>query len=259
MLLIGCLFDKDSSKACEAFSELSNLYGVIDISAGGNTNFDVILTLGGDGMMLRALHMFMGVNIPIFGMNRGSLGFLLNRYSAKNMIERIKSSIPVELYPLEMQVTTECGSVVNATAVNEVSLLRQLHQAANVRIYIDGKLRLGKLVSDGLLVSTPAGSSAYNYAAGGSIIPLSANVITLTPLSPFRPRNWRSVLLSNKSTIEIEVLEHQKRPISAVADFTEVRDAVKVTIFQRNDIKLTILSDRDDNLEDRMLQEQFYT
>ncbi|MDZ5762407.1 NAD kinase [Candidatus Cyrtobacter comes] len=257
--MIGCLFDSDSHHARQAFCELSELYDITDISVDGGLCFDVILTLGGDGMMLRALHKFIGLNIPIFGMNRGSLGFLLNKYSSENMIERIRNSVPVELHPLEMQVLTDDGELIKAIAVNEVSVLRQLHQAANLRIYIDGKLRLGKLVSDGILVSTPAGSSAYNYAAGGNIIPLSANVVALTPISPFRPRSWRSVLLSNKSIIEIEVLEHQKRQISAVADFTEVRNAVKVKIFQRNDIKLTILSDSNDNLEDRMLQEQFYT
>ncbi len=238
--------------------ELESLYGVVDVSKTNDVKFDYIVTLGGDGVMLRVLHKYISSPIPIFGMNKGSLGFLLNQYHSKNLIERIEDAVPVDIHPLEMRATTTENLEMSALAINEVSLLRQLHQAAKIKVYIDGKMRLKELVSDGILVSTPAGSSAYNYAAGGSIIPLSANVIALTPISPFRPRNWRGALLSNKSIVEMEVLEFNKRPVSAVADFTAVRNVVMVKTFQRTDIKLTILSDKENKLEDKILQEQFY-
>ena len=257
MLRIGCVFDKLSAYAVEAFGQLSSLYDIFDIENASDLNVDIVLTLGGDGIMLKALHLFMHQNIPIFGMNRGSIGFLLNSYSVDNLIERIKLSKPAIISPLEMKVTDKDGNVSSHLAINEVSLIRETHQAAKIKIILNDELRLNHLVADGLLVSTPAGSTAYNYAVGGPIIPINANVMSLSPISPFRPRQWRGALILRSDVVALEVLEEDKRPVSASADAIEIRDAKFVEIRERSDIKMSLLFDADDRLETRAVREQF--
>ncbi|MDJ1258027.1 MAG: NAD kinase [Candidatus Midichloria sp.] len=254
---IGCVIDKLSTYAVQAFEQLSSLYNILDVEHCSKQDFDVILTLGGDGAMLKALHSFMHNNIPIFGMNRGSIGFLLNSYSTDDLISRIQKASTAILSPLEMKVIDKDGKTHSHLAINEVSLIRETHQAAKIKINVNGELRLNHLVSDGVLVATPAGSTAYNYAVGGPIIPINANVMALSPISPFRPRQWHGALILRSDTVQLEVLETYKRPVSASADSAEVRDAKFVEIKERSDIKLSVLFDSDDKLETRAIKEQF--
>lgn len=254
---IGCVFDHESSFAEDAFNELSKRYNIIDIKDQPDTSYDVVITLGGDGMMLRALHMLMGTDTPIYGMNRGSVGFLLNEYK-NNSIEKIFTDTQETiLHPLEMKVTTINNKQKTALAVNEVSLLRETSQSANIKISVNNKVRLEKLIADGVLVCTPAGSTAYNYAAYGPILPLTANILALTAISPFRPRRWQGALLPRKSIVKFEVQEISKRPVSAVADSEEIRDVKNVEVYERPDIKMRILFDKSNKFEERVLKEQF--
>jgi NAD+ kinase len=218
---------------------------------------DVIVALGGDGFMLEALHRTMGRNIPIYGMNRGTVGFLLNSYDEEALIERLAAAEYVVLHPLDMRAVTDSGSEQRAKAINEVSLLRQTRQAANLRVSIDDRERIAKLICDGVLVSTPAGSTAYNLSAHGPILPIGSGVLALTPISAFRPRRWRGAVLPRTARITFEVLDYYKRPVSAVADATEVRNVVEVHVEEDHETELTILFDPDHNLEERILQEQF--
>ena len=219
----------------------------------------VIVTLGGDGFMLRVLHDRLRINpaIPIYGLNRGSVGFLLNEYRAGGVLDRLSVARPVALYPLLMQVETLQREVMTAHAFNEVSLLRETREAAKLRIMIDGKTRLDELVCDGVMVATPAGSTAYNLSAHGPILPLTANLLALTPISAFRPRRWRGALLPHTAEICFDVLDPVKRPVSAVADIVEIRDVARVTVREDRDRHLTLLFDPDQNLEERILKEQF--
>jgi NAD+ kinase len=207
--------------------------------------------------MLETLHRFMPRRLPIYGMNRGSVGFLMNDYREDDLDQRIPRSRAVVLHPLRMVARTVDGSVVNAVAVNEVSLLRETRQTAKLRITIDGIVRMEELIADGALVATPAGSTAYNLSVGGPIIPLGANLLAVTPISAFRPRRWRGALLQHEARVKIEVLEPKKRPVSAVADFTEVRDVGEVEILEDRSIELTLLFDPEHALEERVLKEQF--
>lgn len=252
---IGCVADQ-SHKAQEALAELTGRYGVVDMSnrRGG---VDVIVVLGGDGFMLQMLHRFMERKTPIYGMNCGTIGFLLNNYSCDHLIERIQNSRAHLLHPLSMYARCLNGREIEALAINEVSLFRESRQAAKIRVAIDHVVRLNELVSDGIMVSTPAGSTAYNFSAGGPIIPLQGNLLALTPLAPFRPRRWRGALLDHQANITFEILEPEKRPVSAVADFTEIRDVVSVTINEQRKIALTLLFDPEHNLDERMINEQF--
>jgi NAD+ kinase len=218
---------------------------------------DVVVALGGDGCMLETLHHFIGRHIPIYGMNRGSVGFLMNVYREHGLMDRLARVEPVVLHPLRMTATQANGSIVEALAINEVSLLRETRQAAKLRIRIDGKTRIEELICDGLLVATPAGSTAYNLSAHGPIVPLGANILTLTPISAFRPRRWRGALLPHTAKVTFEALEGPKRPVSAVADYTEVRDVVKVEVSEDRSIDLTLLFDPEHNLEERIIAEQF--
>lgn len=254
---IGCLFEKSRDLSYKSFLELQKLYGFVDANSEDNYDFDLIITLGGDGMMLRALHKYMNKKIPIYGMNRGSLGFLLNKYNVENLIERINSAVKYTLYPLEMKVVNKNNEQHTKLAINEVSLLRETSQTAKIRVLINGEERIGSLVCDGLLVSTAAGSTAYNFAANGPILPLNSNALALTPICPFRPRRWRGAILPHDSKISLEVLESGKRPVSAVADSEEFRDVVKIEILEKRKAGLTILFDKDNNLEQRILEEQF--
>lgn len=218
---------------------------------------DVIVALGGDGFMLDSLHRYLHRNVPIYGMNRGTVGFLMNVYREDDLPERLARAEQVRLRPLRMTARTVDGKDIVALAINEVSLLRETRQAAKIRISVDGKVRLEELISDGVLVATPAGSTAYNSSAHGPIIPLGAGVLALTPISAFRPRRWRGALLPHLASVRFEVLEKEKRPVLAVADFTEVRDVAWVEVREETDVDLTIMFDPEHNLEERILAEQF--
>jgi NAD+ kinase len=218
---------------------------------------DVVVALGGDGFMLETLHAGIERPVPIYGMNLGTVGFLLNTYRADGLLERLEEAVPVPLHPLRMHVLCRNGKVEHGLGINEVSLFRETRQAAHLRIEIDGVIRLEQLVCDGVLVATTAGSTAYNLSAHGPILPVGANLLALTPISPFRPRRWRGALLPSRTQFRISVADPGKRPVSAVADYTEIRDVVEVQIWEDREITLTLLFDPEHNLEERILKEQF--
>ena len=218
---------------------------------------DVIVALGGDGLMLETLHAHLDRKKPIFGMNRGSVGFLMNEYRDDELLERLARAATVKVRPLLMKAKTRSGRTRTALAINEVSLLRQTRQTAHVGIKVDGIERLADLACDGVLVSTPAGSTAYNLSAHGPIVPLGAGVLALTPICAFRPRRWRGALVPHTAEIELTVLDTDKRPVSATADFTEVRDVVSVAIAEDQNRACHMLFDPEHNLEARILKEQF--
>ncbi len=242
----------DTKEAQDARKELIAIYG--DATP---EEADVIVALGGDGFMLQTLHSAMNSEKLIYGMNRGSVGFLMNAYKTANLKERIKAATQNTIRPLEMVTTDAYGNTHSALAINEVSLLRQSYQAAKLRVEIDGRTRLEELACDGVLLATPAGSTAYNLSAHGPIVPLEAPLLALTPVSPFRPRRWRGALLPDKVVVDISVLEHEKRPVNAVADHQEVKSVVHVRIRQSVNQTVTILSDPDHSWADRILSEQF--
>lgn len=254
-LQIGCVAD-NSPKAQQALEELKDQYELTDMNK-KRARADVIVALGGDGFMLQTLHRFMHRNIPIYGMNCGTIGFLLNTYSPDFLEERIKEARTATLHPLSMYARTVDGKEKHQLAINEVSLFRESRQAAKLRISVDHVVRLEEMICDGILVSTPAGSTAHNFSVGGPIIPLSGNLLALTPMGAFRPRRWRGAQLHHSASIIIEVLEAEKRPVSAVADFTEIRDVVSVSIDEERSIKLSLLFDPEHNLEERIIKEQF--
>lgn len=218
---------------------------------------DCIVALGGDGLMLRTLHNYMDSQKPIYGMNRGSVGFLMNQYRESGLRKRIAEAKPSIIHPLLMNATNVHGDEFSAHAINEVSLLRQTSQVAKLRILVNGHERLPELVTDGVLVSTPAGSTAYNLSANGPILPLDAPLMTLTPISAFRPRRWRGALLPDAAKVRIEVLEAPKRPVSVVADHDEFRDLAFVDIEMDHSANLILLHDPGHSLEERILREQF--
>jgi NAD+ kinase len=244
----------DAEAAQQALIDLSRAYGTVDPAEA-----DIVVSLGGDGFMLETLHRFAGKGVSIFGMHRGSVGFLMNPYQLEGLPERLDTAQRVTLYPLEMRATEESGAVTRAIAFNEVSLLRETRQAAKLRVSVDGVVRLDELMADGILLATSVGSTAYNLAAHGPIIPLDAEILALTPISAFRPRRWRGALLRHGAQVRIDALETDKRPVSAVADFTEARDVVSVEIHENRDIAMTLLFDHDANLEERVFKEQFAT
>jgi len=239
-------------EAQEGRTRLAARYGDVPVSEA-----EVIVALGGDGFMLETFHEHMSLGLPIYGMNRGSVGFLMNDYSEYGLLERIAAAEKAVIHPLRMTAADAHGETHAALAINEVSLLRQTRQAAKLRISIDGKLRLSELSCDGALVSTPAGSTAYNLSAHGPIIPLDARVLALTPISAFRPRRWRGALLAHTAQVTFEILEAEKRPVSAVADNFEVRDVLEVRIAEDRDVALNMLFDEGRSLEERVLAEQF--
>jgi NAD+ kinase len=218
---------------------------------------DVIVPLGGDGFMLETLHRFRERNVPFYGMHRGSVGFLMNAYSPDRLPQRIAAASAVHVHPLAMTAQDRTGREHRALAINEVSLLRQRRQAAKLRIVIDGIVRLEELMADGVLVATPVGSTAYNLSVHGPIVPLGTNLLALTPISAFRPRRWRGALLPHNARVQFELLDTEKRPVSATADYTEVRDVVSVSVRTARDIELTMLFDPEHNLEERVTKEQF--
>jgi NAD+ kinase len=236
----------------EALGLLKEKYDSVDPD-----DADVIVALGGDGYMLEAIHRNLQRNLPIYGMNRGTVGFLLNTFDTETLMARLDNAHEVKLRPLHMRVTTNSGIEQDAYGFNEVSLLRQTRQAANIRVTIDGKVRLDKLMCDGCLVATPAGSTAYNLSAHGPILPIGSGVLALTPISAFRPRRWQGAVLRQDAQIHLTILDHYKRPVSAVADAHEVRDVAEVEIRVDPDREVTLLFDADHNLEERILNEQF--
>ncbi len=242
----------DFDEAQAALSELTKTYGVVDPQ-----DADVIVALGGDGFVLQTLRRYIDRKVPVFGMNRGSIGFLMNDYQTNDLPARLANAQPVTLYPLHMTAKTADGSVKESLAINEVSLLRQTYQAAKLEIQVDGVVRMNELICDGALVSTPAGSTAYNLSAHGPIIPLSADIMALTPISAFRPRRWRGALLPHTSKVRFRVHEPQKRPVSATADDTEIRDVVEVDVSEDRTASFQLLFDPETNLEERILKEQF--
>ncbi|RVT96798.1 NAD kinase [Rhodovarius crocodyli] len=215
-----------------------------------------LVALGGDGFMLETQHRFLSRNLPVFGMNLGSVGFLMNSYREEDLVDRLRVAQAVNLFPLRMRAHTSTATHA-ALAINEVSLLRETRQTAKLRILVDGKERLAELACDGVLVATPAGSTAYNLSAHGPIVPLSANLLPLTPISAFRPRRWRGALLPAEARVVIEVLDPIKRPVSATADYTEVRDVRRVEVRQDTGVNITLLFDPDTNLSERIIAEQF--
>jgi len=217
---------------------------------------DVVVALGGDGLMLQTLERLKGTGKPVYGMNRGSVGFLMNDYREGRLIERLAAAQRSVIHPLLMTVTTATGTR-SAHAINDVFMTRQTYQAARLRISVDGKVRLHDLIADGVLVSTPAGSTAYNLSANGPIIPLGAPLLALTPISPFRPRRWRGALLPDRVKFLIEVIEPKKRPVAAVADHVEIRNAQAVAIQMDRSIDLVMLHDPDHSLDERIIREQF--
>lgn len=239
-------------EAVRARERLSERYG--DVS---QQEADVVVVLGGDGFMLETLHRNLPAARPLYGMNLGSVGFLMNEFSEDNLLERINAAERTVIHPLMMRAVCQDGRVAEAMAINEVSLLRQTHQTAKLRILIDGKTRLEELVCDGALVCTPAGSTAYNLSAHGPIIPIGSEVLALTPISAFRPRRWRGALLPHTATVTFEVLDPAKRPVSAVADNVEVRNVSQVHVAEDRSQPLVMLFDAGRSLDERILTEQF--
>jgi NAD+ kinase len=218
---------------------------------------DAIVALGGDGLMLETLHRYINDRIPIYGMNRGSVGFLMNEYQEDNLIERLNKAETSIIHPLSMVAYDVTGKARKALAINEVSLFRERFQAAKLEVSIDGKVRLEELICDGVLVATPAGSTAYNLSAHGPILPIDSSLLALTPISPFRPRRWRGALLPNHAHVSVRALEATKRPVSAVADHAEVRQVERVEISQARHIDLLMMFDPGHNLDERVIAEQF--
>jgi len=239
-------------EAYEAYGRLEKRYGNVDPAKA-----DVIVALGGDGLMLQTLHKFMNSGKPIYGMHRGTVGFLMNEFAEEGLVERLADAHITIIHPLVMRASDAQGHTREHRAINEVSLFRQSAQAAHLRIFIDDQERLAELIADGVLVATPAGSTAYNLSVQGPIIPINAPLLALTPISPFRPRRWRGALLPNRARVTIEVMEADKRPVGAVADHDEVRSVRRVDISMDHNISINILFDPGHNLDERILREQF--
>ena len=241
-------------EAQDACAALSKAYAHVDPESA-----DVIVALGGDGLMLQTLHRFMGTAKPIYGMNKGTVGFLMNEFREDDLLDRLAEAHRSVVHPLLMTARDMAGRPHTARAINEVSMLRQKHQAAKLRISVDGRVRLVELIADGVLIATPAGSTAYNLSVGGPILPLNAPLLGLTPISAFRPRRWRGALLPDHAKIEIEVMESERRPVSAVADHTEFRSVKRVNVSMDRSIDLVMLHDPGHSLDERILREQFGT
>lgn len=239
-------------EAQAALSDMTARYGSVDPEEA-----DVIVALGGDGLMLQTLHTHMDTGKPIYGMNRGSVGFLMNEYRAEGLRERLAAAVTNRIRPLVMDAESIEGTRVTARAINEVSMLRQTHQAAKLAVSVDGRLRLEELICDGILVATPAGSTAYNLSAHGPILPINAKLLALTPISAFRPRRWRGALLPNHVTVEITCLETAKRPVAAAADHVEIRNVRRVTVKEDRHAQCLLMFDRDHSWDERILNEQF--
>jgi Predicted sugar kinase len=238
----------------EAQSALANLRQQYDDA--GPEKADIIVALGGDGFMLQTLHTYLGQNKPIYGMNLGTVGFLMNEYNEADLPERLAKAERAVINPLRMRATT-AEACIDGLAFNEVSLLRQTRQATKLRILVDGKVRISELICDGALVSTPVGSTAYNLSAHGPILPIDSALLALTPISAFRPRHWRGALLPHRAKVRFEALEVEKRPVSAVADGLEVRNIMSVDVAEDHSVSMVMLYEAGRNLDERILTEQF--
>lgn len=239
-------------EAQEAAGALAHRYPHVDPEQA-----DVVVALGGDGLMLQTLHRFMGTSKPIYGMNKGSVGFLMNEFRDNDLLERLEAAQRSVVHPLLMVAWDTEDRSHTARAINEVSMLRQTYQAAKLSITVDGKVRLSELIADGILIATPAGSTAYNLSVDGPILPLNAPLLALTPISAFRPRRWRGALLRDHAKIRIDVIEADRRPVSAVADHTEFREISRVDVAMDRTIDLVMLHDPGHSLDERILREQF--
>ncbi len=246
------LLQVPAAEAQAALKSLTRRYGGIEPEEA-----NIVVALGGDGLMLQTLHRFLGTGVPIYGMHRGSVGFLMNEFHENELMERVARAKLSVIHPLKMVAENVAGETLQALAINEVHLYRQTAQSARLTIAVDGKERMSELLCDGVLVATPAGSTAYNLSVGGPILPLKAHLLALTPISPFRPRRWRGALLPNKAEVRIEAMEPDKRPVSAVADHTEFRNVVSVLVREERGIGLKLLFDPGHALEERILAEQF--
>ncbi|ENN92261.1 NAD kinase [Bartonella bovis] len=242
----------ETEEAIKATNTLISVYGHSSLEES-----DVVVALGGDGTMLRAVRDVMNTGKPIYGMNRGSIGFLMNEFHEKKLPTRVAAAHKKEIHPLRMIANTECQKHIEALAINEVSLFRQSYQAAKIRISIDNKVRMEQLNCDGILVATPAGSTAYNLSVQGPILPLMAPLMALTPVSAFRPRRWHGALLPNTMTVRFDMLEANKRPVNAAADNVEVKSVHSVIISSAPEITASILFDPDHSWDERILSEQF--
>jgi NAD+ kinase len=241
-----------TAESQQALAHMHTLYESVDPKEA-----TVIVVIGGDGFMLQTLHQYRHTGLPVFGMKTGTIGFLMNLYRAEDVLERIKLAQASALRPLKMIAVDVHGKQTQLLAFNEVSLLRQASQAAKIKVTLNEQQRMTELVCDGVMVATPAGSTAYNLSAHGPILPLGCDVLALTPIAPFRPRRWRGAIIRSDTVVKLEVLEHDKRPVSATADSSEVRHIVQVTIAESPADTVTLLFDPEHNLEERILSEQF--
>ena len=242
-----------TDRAASAKKRLAHVYGNYPV-----TDADVIVALGGDGFMLNTLEKYMDIDTPIYGLNRGSVGFLMNEFKEDDLIERLNQAEMAQIHPLDMTAIDHEGKTRHSIAINEVSFLRQTFQAAKLRISVDGHVRLEELICDGIIVATPAGSTAYNLSAQGPILPISSRLLALTPISAFRPRGWRGAILPSEAVIRIEVLEPEKRPVSAAAAHnSEIRHVIDVEVKEKRSVSINMLFDKGHSLEERVLREQF--
>ncbi len=247
-----CFVTNNTAAANAAAERLHRRYGKSAIDSA-----DMVVALGGDGLMLQTLHQVMGSDIPAYGMNFGSVGFMMNEFSEDGLDERLAAAQRTHIYPLSMAVIGASGETQTALAINEVSLFRSTYQAAKLQIMVDDEVRLDELICDGALLSTPAGSTAYNLSAHGPILPIEAQLLALTPISPFRPRRWRGAILSNRAVVKFVTRESDKRPVSAVADNVEFQNVREVTVREDRSQRVTLLFDPGTSLEERVLSEQF--
>jgi NAD+ kinase len=247
-----CFVASDAPEAIAAIAKLADRYGNVEAAEA-----DVIVALGGDGFMLSTLHDTQQLDCPVYGMNRGTVGFLMNEYHEDNLLDRLAHAELAKINPLKMTATRMDDGDEEALAINEVSLLRSGPQTAKLRITVDGRVRMEELVCDGAIVSTPAGSTAYNYSAHGPILPINADILALTAVAPFRPRRWRGALLPKNAHVRFDVLEAEKRPVAASADGVEVRNVSSVAITTENAVTHKLLFDPGHGLEERLIREQF--
>ena len=248
---IACVASR-SPEAQAGLNELARRYPLVPVAMA-----DVIVALGGDGFLLHTMHAHLDTGLPIYGMNRGTVGFLLNEFDPDDLPKRLNTARCQPLHPLSMTATTTTGETHTALAFNEVALLRYSQQSAHIRVCINGQERLENLVCDGIMVATPAGSTAYNLSARGPIIPLGSNVLALTPVSPFRPRRWHGALLPHTALVEFEILDPEKRPIGASADSFEVRQVARLAVSENSALSANVLFDPGHSLEERIFNEQF--
>jgi NAD+ kinase len=247
-----CFVTNNTPAANTAADRLRARYGECDIERA-----EIVVALGGDGLMLQTLHRVMERDIPVYGMNFGSVGFMMNDFNEDDLAQRLASAQRTRIYPLVMDVVDAAGKTQSALAINEVSLFRSSYQAAKLQILVDGNVRLDELICDGAILSTPAGSTAYNLSAHGPILPIEAQLLALTPISPFRPRRWRGAILSNRAVVTFLTREADKRPVSAVADNVEFQNVREVTVREDRSHHVTLMFDPGTSLEERVLSEQF--